>query len=337
MTRFSVEIIRNAEQLAALVPQWRGLWQRSEIATPFQSPDWLLPWWNVFAPGYLRCVAVRTGNRLVALAPLYHETGIYGSRLLPLGVSLSDYFDILIDPAHPDSVNELAGAVAEMDDIDAIEWGEVQTCAQVLRVSPPQGWEVRRTTASPCPVVALPDTPQEVRSIVSASRWRHLRTAGNRAARSGETIIIQGDADNAGVLLNELMRLHTASGLKRGGNVFSDPRVAEFHVAALPRLLTEGLVRLYALSIGGEVAGVYYGFHHRERAYAYQCGYDPSFAFQSPGMLLIAHAMEQAIHEHAQEFDFLRGGESYKYQWGATDRMNVCYRLLRRQRSRAHG
>jgi CelD/BcsL family acetyltransferase involved in cellulose biosynthesis len=183
----------------------------------------------------------------------------------------------------------------------------------------------------------LPDTPQEVRSIVSASRWRHLRTAGNRAARSGETIIIQGDADNAGVLLNELMRLHTASGLKRGGNVFSDPRVAEFHVAALPRLLTEGLVRLYALSIGGEVAGVYYGFHHRERAYAYQCGYDPSFAFQSPGMLLIAHAMEQAIHEHAQEFDFLRGGESYKYQWGATDRMNVCYRLLRRQRSRAHG
>ncbi|MFL6691187.1 MAG: GNAT family N-acetyltransferase [Alphaproteobacteria bacterium] len=337
MTRCSVEIIRDVEQLAALVPQWRDLWRRSEIATPFQSPDWLLPWWDVFAPGELRCVAVRSGERLVALAPLYQQTGIYGSRLVPLGVSLSDYLDILIDPAHPDSANELAAAVAEMDDIDAIEWGEAQACADVFDVPLPQGWEAMRTTATPCPVVALPNNPEELRNIISPSRWRHLRTAANRAARSGGAVIIRGDSDNAGALLSELVRLHTASCPKRGGNVFSDPRVAEFHAAALPRLVRENLVRIYALSIGGRIVGVYYGFHHRGSAYAYQCGYNPSFAFQSPGMLLIAHAMEQAIHEHAQEFDFLRGNESYKYEWGATDRLNVCYTLLRRQRARAHG
>jgi CelD/BcsL family acetyltransferase involved in cellulose biosynthesis len=337
MSRFSVEIIHDVEQLAALVPQWRDLWQRSETATPFQSPDWLLPWWDVFAPGELRCVAVRSGERLVALAALYHEASMYGSRLLPLGVSLSDYLDILIDPAHPNTANELVGAIAGMDDIDAVEWGEVRACADVLRVRPPQDWEAMQTTVSPCPVVALPGNLEELRNIISPSRWRHLRTAGNRAARSGETVIIHGDSDNAGALLNALVRLHTASGLKRGGNVFFDLRVAEFHAAALPRLVRENLVRLYALGIGDQVAGVYYGFHHRGRAYAYQCGYDPSFAFQSPGMLLIAHAMEQAIHEHAQEFDFLRGNEPYKYEWGATDRLNVCYTLRRRQRSRAHG
>lgn len=336
MSAFSVEVIRKVEQLAALAPEWRELWRRSEIATPFQSPDWLLPWWEVFAPGELRCVAVRRAGSLAALAALYHETGMHGSRLLPLGISLSDYLDILVDPAYRESVNEIAHAI-EMDDIDTIEWGEAQWGAEALRIPPLRGWEATRIAATPCPVVALPNTPDELRSVVSPSRWRHLRTAANRAARRGETIIVEGDVDNAGALLSELMHLHTASRVKRGGDVFADPRVGEFHSAALPDLMKQGLVRLHALSIGAQIVAVYYGFHHGARAYAYQCGYDPSFAFQSPGALLIAHAIGQAIREGAQEFHFLRGNEPYKYEWGAKDRTNICYRLHRRQQRHAHG
>jgi CelD/BcsL family acetyltransferase involved in cellulose biosynthesis len=273
---------------------------------------------------------------LVALAPLYQETTLYGSRLLPLGISLSDYVDILVDPAYPQSVNEIARTI-EADDIEAIEWGEVQSGAEALRVPPLHGWEGTRIAASPCPVVALPNTPEELRSIVSPSRRRHLRTAANRAARRGETIIVEGDVDNAGALLNELMRLHTASRFRRGGDVFSDPRVGEFQAAALPDLMKEGLGRLYALSIEAQIVAAYYGFQHGVRAYAYQCGYDPAFAFQSPGALLIMHAMEQSIREGAREFHFLRGNEPYKYEWGAKDRMNVCYRLQRREQRQAHG
>jgi len=336
MSGLSVDVIRKVEQLAALVPEWRELWRRSEIATPFQSPDWLLPWWDVFAPGELRCIAVRRAGSMVALAPLYRETGMHGSRLLPLGISLSDYLDILVDHEYRESVHEIARAI-ETDDIDAVEWGEAQSSAEALHVPPLRGWEATRIAASPCPVVALPNMPEELRSVVSPSRWRHLRTAANRTARRGETIIVEGDVDNAGALLNELMRLHTASRVKRGGDVFADPRVGEFHSAALPDLMREGLVRLYALSIGAQMVAVYYGFHHGARAYAYQCGYDPSFGFQSPGALLIAHAMEQAIREGAQEFHFLRGNEPYKYEWGAKDRMNLCYSLQRRQQRHVHG
>jgi hypothetical protein len=119
MSLVSTEIIQNVERLAAYVPEWRALWRRSANATPFQSPDWLLPWWDVFAPGELRCIAVRRGGSLAALAPLYREDGTHGARLLPVGVSLSDYLDVLIDPAYPDSVNELSGAIAEMVDVDA--------------------------------------------------------------------------------------------------------------------------------------------------------------------------------------------------------------------------
>jgi CelD/BcsL family acetyltransferase involved in cellulose biosynthesis len=334
MSLVSTEIIQNVERLAAYVPEWRALWRRSANATPFQSPDWLLPWWDVFAPGELRCIAVGRGGSLAALAPLYREDGTHGARLLPVGVSLSDYLDVLIDPAYPDSVNELSGAIAEMVDVDAVEWGEVRPGAHALRLAAPNGWEAGKATASPCPVVDLPDRPEGLRNVLSQSRWRHLRTASNRAARRGETVIIQGDMDNAGALLNELVRLHKASRAQRGGDVFSDLRVAEFHASALPELVNQGIVRLYALSIGGQIAAVYYGFQHCERAYAYQCGYDPAFTFESPGTILIAHAMNEAITEGAREFHFLRGNEPYKYEWGARDRINLCYKLLRRQQQR---
>lgn len=331
------EIVCDPETLAALVPAWRELWRRTK-ATPFQSPDWLTPWWDIFAPGELRIITVRDGGSLVGLAPLYREQGRYGSRLLPVGISVSDYVDVLVDPECPDAVGQLAPAIAEMDDIDEVELGELRPRSEAMDIPVPSGWQRMATAGSVCPVLALPETVEALRSAIPRSRLRHLRTARNRAARRGDVVIIEGDVDNAEALLSDLVRLHTArwSGQGQGG-VFADPRVPQFHAAALPHLMKEGLVRLYGLSINDLMAGGYYGFQHRENAYAYLCGYDPDFAFESPGAILLGHAIEQAVREGATEFHFLRGEEAYKYEWGAKDRMNTRLVFAREQRRRAHG
>jgi CelD/BcsL family acetyltransferase involved in cellulose biosynthesis len=75
------------------------------------------------------------------------------------------------------------------------------------------------------------------------------------------------------------------------------------------------------LRIDGQAVAALYAFFHRRRFYYYLGGYDPAFQLVSPGTLLIARAIEQAICERAQEFDFLRGQEAYKYLWGAKNRM----------------
>ena len=87
-----VRIIRTAEDLAALQPQWWELWRRS-AASPFLSPAWLLPWWQVFHPGELCSIALFEDGRLIVLAALYCDRG----RLLPVGIALSDYLDVLAD------------------------------------------------------------------------------------------------------------------------------------------------------------------------------------------------------------------------------------------------
>src|SRR5918997_5980520 len=92
------DCLNDAGAFASLEPEWWDLWRRAPSATPFQSPAWLIPWWRHFHPGELFVVTVRCGGRLVGLAPFYIENGALGRRLLPVGISLSDYLDILLDP-----------------------------------------------------------------------------------------------------------------------------------------------------------------------------------------------------------------------------------------------
>lgn len=49
------------------------------------------------------------------------------------------------------------------------------------------------------------------------------------------------------------------------------------------------------------------------RRYAFfQSGFDPAWSRHSPGLLLVAHTIRQAIEEGAEEYDMLLGDEAYK-------------------------
>src|SRR5690606_6903365 len=63
--------VHDGGTLSQLAPEWWELWRRAPTATPFQSPAWLLAWWQAFAPGQLFTIAVRNSRGLAALAPFY--------------------------------------------------------------------------------------------------------------------------------------------------------------------------------------------------------------------------------------------------------------------------
>jgi CelD/BcsL family acetyltransferase involved in cellulose biosynthesis len=46
----------------------------------------------------------------------------------------------------------------------------------------------------------------------------------------------------------------------------------------------------------------------------------------SPGWVLLGHLLEWANRNQRAEFDFMRGGEDYKYKFGGQDRhvMRIC-------------
>ena len=129
--------------------------------------------------------------------------------------------------------------------------------------------------------------------------------ARNRTARRSWRLAA-AESGTLAAALADLFRLHGARWHSRGEpGVLHDAAVRQFHLTAAPKLLEAGVLRLTVLSIDGSVAGVYYGLGHRRRAYAYIGGFDPDFAFESPGTILLGAAIEAAVAEGRERVPFL--------------------------------
>lgn len=320
MGGFQLDILTQDEALAGIGPDWHDLWTRSPGATPFGAPAWLLPWWAAFRPGELRTVALRREGRLVALAPLYLEDGPYGRRLLPMGIGISDHLDVLLDPAAgPATADLLVRAVADMADWTSWELEDLAPGAAAWSLPAPPGCAEAVSDQTACPVLA---SLGDGLSAVPPRQRRKIRMARHRAERRGGRID-HAAPDGMAAFLDTLASLHAARWHGEGEpGLLADPRVRAFHRAAMPGLAAAGLCRATTLTIEGRTAGAYYGLRHRGAAYAYLGGFDPDFAFESPGTVLMADALEASARDGATEFHFLRGQEPYKYVWGGADRAN---------------
>jgi len=323
MTDLAAELIDDAARLAAIAGAWQALWRRLPTATPFQSPAWLLCWWRNFHPGELAAVAIWQGERLVGLAPLYIEHGRRDDRVLPLGIGVSDYLDLLIDPESAVSLDSFLDPLRRhLPGWRSCELEELPPWSLALPLPADDSRSVE--TQSACPVLDLAQP-------VSMGMQRRLRRGTRRAERRGGLDIRSVGSAEIDGFLAALFLLHGVRWRSRDAQpgVLRDAAVRAFHRCAVPALSREGVARLYKLRVGGEIAGCYYGLLDRGRAYAYIGGFDLRFAAISPGGLLLAHAIDQARQEGCREFHFLRGQEAYKYEWGAVDRWNRRLRLAR--------
>jgi CelD/BcsL family acetyltransferase involved in cellulose biosynthesis len=330
ISEFAAEIVTDTVGLEALEPEWWELWRRMPTATPFQSPAWLIPWWRRFHPGALSTAAVRHRRRLVALAPCYIENAEL-RRLLPIGMSISDYLDVLIDPAFAaPAAAAIASAMSRTDGWDRWELEELAPAAAARGLPVPPGCRCESFEQSSCPVLVLRAGVDAVDSLLSSSQRRHLKLARNRATRRGEMEMRRVGEYEIGAFLAELCRLHTKRWAGRSEDgVLADSRVAAFHRESMPLLHDAGMAQLYLALLDATPVAAVYGMSHCSRIYLYLTGFDPEYAFESPGRMLLAHVVEEALRTGMQEVHFLRGREPYKLEWRPEERTNLKRSFVR--------
>jgi CelD/BcsL family acetyltransferase involved in cellulose biosynthesis len=319
------ERITTLEDLDRVRADWHALWRRSPAVTVFQSPDWLIPWWRHFAPGELISIALWEGEDLVGLSPLYAEEG--SRRVLPLGISLSDCLDILVAENGHSARRALETHIARIPGCTEICFPDIAPNASVLSFTLTD-FAMDKSAAQACPELPLGPAGNPLENVPAHQR-QNLRTAENRARRRG-CVTNDVAAEDLREFIPALMQLHSARQHHLGRDGLGrDARVLPFFIEALTALAREGVVRAYSIACEGCLIGGYLGFLHRGRASYYFGGFDPQFAFESPGTILIGHAMRSAAAEGAHIFDFLRGAEPYKYAWGARDRQLLSLSFAR--------
>jgi len=325
-----VQIATQLEDLAAARDQWRELWSVCPGATPFQSPDWLIPWWRHIGEGQLLAIMVWAGEELVGAAPfyIYQSVPAKARQCLLLGSGNSDYLGIVAKPGYEQQVNErIAASLREKSngfdflDLQELTHGAWPDGAHIpwLRIN-------RRTEQSICLVLDI--SAGALDDIVPAQMAKQYRYARRRTARDFEFEIVAASPDTLSQHLDTLFDLHGRRWRSQGQTgVLADESMEKFHREASENFCAGGLLRLYTLQLNGRPAASLYGFAHNQKTYFYLGGMNPDFAKHSPGMILVGHAIETAIAEGHREFDFLRGQEDYKYKWGARERSNVSLKL----------
>jgi CelD/BcsL family acetyltransferase involved in cellulose biosynthesis len=320
------EVIDSAGGLEQIAPRWEALWRADANATPFQSPQWLLPWWKHFGSDTPHVIASSSADgALDALAPLYilrdEESG--ESLGLFLGTGNSDYLDILGDPSQ--LIDAIAAADCQLWDLQ-----QLRPSSGLLTAPLPDGWSENVEDQDPCPVLSIENAGTEMENLLSTHARKKLRYFRRCLEREGEVRYENATAESLDTLLDALYELHAARWQKRGlPGVLADEVTQSFHREAARRMLDAGALRMYAIRLNERIVAVFYGFAHHGTVYYYLSGYDPALEKLSIGNVIVAHAIEDAVRDGARTFDFLRGAEEYKYSWGAKDRMNQRRQLFR--------
>jgi CelD/BcsL family acetyltransferase involved in cellulose biosynthesis len=311
-----LRILRDTAALEAIEPQWRALWDSDPLATPFQTPEWLLPWWRHFGQPELTAVAIHRDGKLTGLLPfyIYREPGSGQRQLLLIGAGTSDYLDGVFAPeCTPNDILRAIDFLRSSVSWDLASLTQLRTGSRLLQALTSHAGRFPTESCWHMPAVPASELPATIRRNVTQRR--------NRARRTGSLEYTLARASTCVTDFEFLVRLHNERWQTRGqGGIFHDPRVLAWHREAVPLLASRNLLRLFSLRHNGEtIAAMYCLADSPLRAtrslYVYIPAFSPRFAKLSPGTLLLAHAVDQSAAEGIQTIDLLRGHEGYKQLW----------------------
>jgi CelD/BcsL family acetyltransferase involved in cellulose biosynthesis len=313
-----VKVVTHDRLDAVGAAAWAGLHARSRLRSPFLTWPWQVEWARAFAHGRrLEVWRVQDGDDLIAVLALYEaEPGVF--RLLG-GVDISDYLDLL-----------------------AVAGREEEAWAAILgaRVAGPPTWDLHSVpAASPtvtalpslvgayglrasvaveerCPVIMLPASWETYLQTLPGKERHELTRKIRRLARDAPDTRVACAATRTEIetRLGDFLDLHRRS--HTGKARFMDTRMEGFFRRATAVLADLNIVRLWFLDGPSGPLATFITFEWNGTVGVYNSGFHPDRAVLSPGLVLLGHLIRDAIIRGKQRFDFLRGEERYKYDFG---------------------
>jgi len=195
-----------------------------------------------------------------------------------------------------------------------------------------EGWTLDLEREDACPVVSLPvgSTMDGFLATLDGKVRHEIRRKVRRAEAAGAVELAESVDPLAD--LEAFIELHQR---RWGDEGLFPPTIGGLQSRVFVRRLFElfrpdGAVRLSFLSVGGRRIAAGLTFETPDVVLYYNAGIDPDARELSPGVVLVERLIRRALERGQRRFDFLRGDEGYKYEWGGTD--EPIQRLLVRRR-----
>lgn len=309
--------------------EWDSVLVRSFRPSPFLARQFLAPWAKTFAADHPKRAYrwVRNGEIGGFLFLCLCDRG--GGWELLGGEQVSDSLDAVV----------VSGREAEF-------WSEFLASSRDLLLPHPLllpnlvegsptidclpglcagfGYSFRMEEMDRSPYLPLPASFGDYLSMLGGKERHELRRKVRRAEEAipGLSFRMTRTKEEFDRDFPSFLSLHRGS--QAGKARFMDDRMAVFFREVAEGFFAAGRLHLAFLSgAGGDIASAFQ-IEWNGALLLYNSGFAPQFRAASPGVVLLARCIEDAIRRGFREYDFLRGKERYKYDLGGIDR--VVYR-----------
>jgi len=325
-TGMKVELREEAPYSASLKKEWEELLMASPFRNPFLTPAWNENWLRHFGQSLEAKVLVfrDLNQNLVALGTfIASEKEKEGRGFSLLGSSdVWDYRDLIILPGWEEQVyRSLAGYFRESA-WEYLELKGISEFSPTARFFPSFmqscGFSVEQEMEEVAVYLDLPTSWEIFLEGLNSKNRHELRRKMRRLEK--ETNFGLSKAEDPLALSGKMgifFDLHRKS--RKDKEEFMTPEMKSYFAEIAARFQERGWLSLTFLQIEGKEVATFFSFEFSGTEYVYNSGYDPEFSRFSPGIVLAALCIRQAIEKRMVRFNFLRGREKYKYQLGGKE------------------
>ena len=325
-----MQFLTAPAEFAALAPEWNRMHEQADAASVFNSWIWQYHWWQVYGGVHpLRILVALERGAMVGILPVY----IHAKRALGVRARLlrfvgtggdtgpDDLGPVLAPGREAGAAAALANALLRVAHTDVYLFTDIDpdsVFAQALTdAAGAGGLMVMSGLAQRISFIRLPATWDAFLKALPSKRRSGIRCARAKlvATHPEARFFVWDDPARLDAAVDRLAALHRKRWQAAGAShSFATAEYVDFHRGLMHSLMRRGLLRLYCLEIGGELRAITYCYRMRNRVSCMQAGFDPDFAGVAPGAVLLGYAIEHAIGEGNEVFDFLRGEHMYKDQ-----------------------
>lgn len=302
---------------ATIEKSWRELEKYSATASFFQTYDFHRVFLKHFPQQSLTILGVYDRNELVGIAPLVKKNDTF-MFIVTQNVSgdelVADYGDII---SHEGKEQEVWDVLIHYvkDNHCTLHLDFVRESSPTFQELIADSRQLKAELNDIAPFSHLPDTWDTYLSHLSRKNRHELRRKIRKSTQEGVQFIFSENVNTTTIA--EFFSLMSVSSEHKAA--FLTDRMKQFFAQLMIELSQKHTLHLSLLRYNNHAIAATITFEHNGHMLLYNSGFDPEYKALSPGVVLVGWLLQHAIEKKYRVFDFLRGDEKYKYNFGGID------------------
>lgn len=315
-----MDITIKREDFNDLQHHWQNPKDQLDWNSIFVLPNWMKVWWQEFSSDYeILLGSIRQNEQIIGIFPLKMKDSVATFIGSP---DLCDYMDFIVAPGKEDVFFTTILREFNQFNIKELHLGRCRPDSTVIRYLLPMaeqlGYGVNSDQTDVSLELELPKTWEDYLQVLSRKQRHEVRRKLRRLEEAGDVNyrcvqVVNELEDN----LNAFFRLFSYSNKEKA--CFMTVHKESFFKSIAKSMAEIGLLHFGIVELNQIIVAMIMLFNYADTVYLYNSAYDPEFDSLSVGILSKVLCLRQSIESGRKKWDFLQGGETYKYRIGGEE------------------